>query len=427
MTALPIFSPLLAILLLLSGSPCFALIVEDLAGTTVEPADDPGWNYVSTSGRNLVYLGDSWILSAFHVGVPTPAESVVINGITFNVIANQAFVVRNQAGQGLSNDTDLRLMRINGDPELPPLAIASQPFSESTTPDGPQRDVMVIGNGLTQFPAKSSWNVEVQSGDDNDVWTEIPAGTGEYLGFRANLSAGLTKRWGTNRIADEDAIVDTNDDDLREQLQLTLGVGERDVVSLVTRFDAPSEDGLANEVQAVPNDSGSAVFTKASGRWELLGIVNSNLLYENQPDITAMYGNYTTFADLTYYRPDILRIMAEHPDYSLVGDLNLDGTLQGKVAGGTATEDLAAFVSGWGYNNGTGVGTVTSWKQGDLNRDGKTNYLDFQLLRSAFSAQGVVPTAEDLLGSANIPEPSSLGIALTAFASLAVRLRRPSN
>lgn len=405
-------------------APAHALVVENMAGTTIPPADDPGWNYVSTGGRNLVYLGDGWILSAFHVGVPAPTESLIFNGQSFNVIPNQSYVVRNQAGQGLSTDTDLRMMRINGDPGLTPLPIASQPLFESSTPDGPLRDVVIIGNGLTRFPELSSWNVDVREGDDNDIWTEVAPGTGELSGYKVDQPGGLTKRWGANRIADEDELFDTNDDDLRGQLRLTLGVGERDIISMVTRFDSPTEGGLPQESQAVPNDSGSAVFSQAGGQWELIGIVNSNVNYENQPGITAIYGNYTTFADLTYYRPDILRIMGANSDYSLQGDLNLDGVVSGTTAGGVPTGDLAAFVDGWGFDNGAGVGSIASWKNGDLNHDGRTDYLDFILLRSAFKATGVDVTAEALFGRATIPEPAGFALALFACAPWAWHRRR---
>ena len=385
-----------------------------MAGTTVAPVDDPGWNYVSTGGRNLVYLGDGWLLSAFHVGVPSPIENLVFNGNAFNVIPNQTFVVRNQPGEGLTTDTDLRMMRINGDPGLTPLPIASQQLFEASTPLGPSREVIIVGNGLTRMPDLTSWDVEVGEGDNDDVWSQVVGTTGEYVGYRADQPAGLAKRWGTNQLADEDTVFETNDDDLRGQLPLALGVGERDVISLLTQFDSPTGGGLTNEAQAVSNDSGSAVFSKASGQWELLGIINANITYENQPGPTAIYGNYTTFADMTYYRPDILRIMSANPNYSVLGDVNLDGVVSGTTIGGVPTGDLAAFVSGWGSDNGFGVGSVTTWKNGDLNRDGRTDYLDFVLLRSAFNATGVEVKAEELFGHAVIPEPASLAMALIA-------------
>lgn len=413
-------------------APASALIIEDMTGTTVAPPDDPGWNYVVLGGRNLVYLDDGWILSAFHVGVPAPTESLVFNGQSFNVISNQAYVVQNPPGQGLTTDTDLRMFRINGDPGLPPIPIAAQTLFESTTPDGPGRDVVIIGNGVARQTAPSAWNVAVQPGRNNDVWTEVPAGTGQYAGYKSDQTGGIAKRWGTNRIADDDPLFGTADDDLRGTVPLTLGVGQRDVLSMVVQFDSPTSGGLPNESQSVGGDSGSAVFSKASGQWELIGIVNANYVYENQPGPfstppsvpTAIYGNYTTFADLTYYRGEILRIMSDHPDYSVPGDVNLDGVVSGAMTGGVPTGDLAAFVSGWGYDNGTGIGTVTSWQNGDLNRDGRTDYLDFVLIRSAFVATGMEITLHSLMVGDGIPEPGCLAMVLVGLGWAACRCRR---
>lgn len=396
-----------------------ALVVQDMTGTTVAPADDPGWNYVTNGGRNMVYLGDGWVLSAFHVGVPTPSETVSINGSSFNVISNQAYTVKNPTGQGLSAETDLRLMRINGDPGLAPINIASLPVNEGGTNSFPinQREVVIIGNGPTRQTNQTQWNVNVQNGSNNDIWNEVASGT--YVGYKTE--GANVKRWGTNQIADEDNLFGGNDPDLRGNLQLSLFVGVRNVMSMVTQFDA---GGLANEAQVVAGDSGSSVFFKRNGVWELVGIVNAQLSalgVDNQSTLTAVYGNYTTFADLSFYRNDILSIMNANLDYSLLGDINLDGVVNGATTSGSPTGDLLAFVNGWGYDNGTGVGTVTSWKNGDMNHDGKTNYLDFVLLRGVFNPAGGAGglTLDSLLGGAVVPEPASVAILLVGLTWLA--------
>ncbi|MGD9635967.1 MAG: hypothetical protein AB7G28_08525 [Pirellulales bacterium] len=406
-------------------SPAAALVVENTAGTTVAPADDPGWNYVTTGGRNMVYLGDGWVLSAFHVGAPTPSEVLSINGGSFNVVSNQAFMVKNQPGQGLSTETDLRMFRINGDPGLSPLNIASLPINEAGTNSFQinQREVTIIGNGPTRQANQTRWNVTTVS-NGPDIWTE--SATGAYVGYKSE--GANVKRWGTNQIADEDGLFGGNDNDLRGNLQLTLcgGACTLNVQSMVTQFDA---SGLTNEAQVVGGDSGSSVFFKRNGVWELIGIVNaqlSGLGVDGQSTANAVYGNYTTFADLSYYRSDILNIMNANANYSVLGDINLDGFVTGTTtAAGGATGDLAAFVAGWGYNNGTGVGTVTSWKKGDLNRDGKTDYLDFVLLRTAFNPTGGSGglTLGSLFGGTAVPEPASLIAALGGIAFLAISRR----
>ena len=133
-------------------------------------------------------------------------------------------------------------------------------------------------------------------------------------------------------------------------------------------------------------------------------------------------GNLTTFADLSYYRENILKMME-----TLQADVNMDGVLTGTTPGGVPTGDIMAFVNGWGYNNGTGIGDTQSWIHGDLSRDGKTDYADFIIMRKALTASGLGSGAqlESLLGfSGGVPEPTSLVLAAIAAAFFACRRRR---
>jgi hypothetical protein len=418
-----------------------ALVVENMAGTTVAPADDPGWDFVTGAGSHaFVYLGDSWALSAFHVGLPNSSQFLHFGTGSYKMIPNRAFTVPNPAGSGLSALTDLRLVRINGDPGMPNFSIASTPITEST-PEA-QREVVIIGAGPTRAATQSHWNVQQVGGNNNDVWTEVlPPPNGTYQGYASFQSEpeNDVKRWGKNRIADEDSLFGGNDGDLRGDLELGLGTGgadKRNIRSMVTRFDSPTSGGLANEAQVVGGDSGSGVFYKRDGKWELIGIVNAQLtgikvagqLLDGQSTANAVYGNYSTFADLSYYRDEINRIMtdSESAGYSIMGDVNLDGVVNGSTAGGVPSGDVAAFVDGWGYDNGTGKGDVTSWKNGDLNRDGKTDAADFSLMRTALNPAGGAGglTLESLLGGAAVPEPASLVTALTGLAYFAVFRRR---
>ena len=396
-------------------------------------------------GRNFVYLGDGWALSAFHVGPqtvdPPEVQTLALEFSTgsFNLIKGQNFTVRNPAGSGLTEFTDLRLVRLNGDPGLPSIfdanpqfTIASQPVTTSTPLS--QREVLFVGRGPTRNANQTHWNVTTVGGDDNDIWTEVTTG-GTRHGYKATHPSDDTKRWGTNQIADEDPIFPGTDTDLRGTVQYSLGVGLRDVVSMVTKFDAQGSGGLTNEFQAVPGDSGSAVFYKRDNQWELIGIVNGQYsTYDNQPGpfsspaalSTAVYGNYTLFADLSYYRGEILNIINAHKEYSIIGDVNLDGVVSGNGLGPSATDDVTAFAAGWMYQQA--VGDVTSWKKGDLNLDGITNVDDFFLLRDALQSAGAgagITSLGDILGGgAGVPEPSALFLAMLGAGLLAGRRRR---
>jgi hypothetical protein len=153
--------------------------------------------------------------------------------------------------------------------------------------------------------------------------------------------------------------------------------------------------------------------------WELAGISANLFSFDGQNATAAVYGDASAFVDLSSYYSQITAIINAHKDYSAVGDLNLDGT-----AGTSA--DIAAFVAGWGYNNGTGTGTITSWKNGDLNHDGKTDSADFLLFRSGLSA-GAGAQLSALMSnyiSGAVPEPSTAMLVLGPAVAFALRVRR---
>jgi hypothetical protein len=115
--------------------------------------------------------------------------------------------------------------------------------------------------------------------------------------------------------------------------------------------------------------------------------------------------------------------MTRLADYSIMGDVNLDGVVTGNGTGPAAFDDVTAFVAGWNYNNGTGQGTVTSWKHGDLNRDGRTDVADFLKLRSGLNAPISSAVVATLFGSANVPEPSTAMLTLLAASLIAGKRR----
>jgi hypothetical protein len=375
--------------------------------TTQPPPDNPGWNNVTVGAntRNFTYLGNGWALSAWHVG-PGPADPPQFQTLTFStgvvsVIPNQNYVIPNPSGSGLSAETDLRLVRINADPGLPSLTIAQTPLTSSNLGQ-PIADVTIIGNGRTRDANPATWS-----------------------GHQGYYALGdYTKRWGRNQIADENPLLNESDADLRGTVNIGSMQDPRHTVSMITRFDMSG--GIDYEAQGVDRDSGSAVFRKNGAQWELIGIVNTIYTYENQPAVSAFNGNYTSFGDLTYYRSEILNIMNTHANYSVVGDLNLDGIVSGNGTGSVATDDVAAFVQGWGWQQGTA--NVTSWKKGDLNLDGVTNVTDFFLMRNAAINAGLVTGASTLsgmFGSGVVPEPSTLVLIAGAIGFALAGRRRP--
>ncbi|HEY3392652.1 MAG TPA: dockerin type I repeat-containing protein [Lacipirellulaceae bacterium] len=439
---------------------------------------------MSTVG-NYVYLGDGWVLSARHVGYDKingikfetasgpvtyqMAGTRLVNGALthgpyyldygFNgdgefhqyAVSNPSSVPIEGGGSlALTSHTDLQLFRINGDPGLPPLTIASQPlpsnFTRNTAPE-----VVMIGGSSGRAAPESHWQVTMHSQNDW-TWTPVTSG-GNFHGY--GIEGPPQRRWGTNRLTDPhpNSFDDPSDpgaldyrnlfigtvSDSTGVLKLTTGVGPQDIISSFTIFDAQNQQGASPppfgvgnlETQAIGGDSGAAVFYKRGRQWEFVGIINSIFTFAKQPG-GAVYGNATTMANLSYYNQDYLHsikdIIESHPDYSIIGDVNLDGIVSGDGMGSATVDDVAAFVAGWKYNNGLGRGTITSWKNGDMNRDGKTDVVDFLSLRGALNGQ-ISPTAmAALFGGSAVPEPSALLLAVLACsaASFSTALRRRS-
>lgn len=383
--------------------------------TSVNPASYPGWtqgdpgwaNAAHLTFANGVYIGDSWILTAYHVGTPDLSFEP---GPSFQPIPNQNFQVTNPAtppeGLVVSGGPDLRLIRINGDPGLPSVTIASQSLAQGN-------EVVDMSFGYLRAAAESSFTVNKAT--NPWTWTQVGSCGGSNC-FRGYFADNVGKRWGTNQIENADQVLNGSSGKLRT-------VVNGSTIAYLTTYDQGSSNPY--EFQVVAGDSGSGVFNKRNGQWELAGIVLANYTFSGQSTATfnsgnalAVYGNASAFADLSSYRTQILSIINAHQDYSLVGDLNLDG-----VAGGA--DDLAAFVAGWRYNNGTGTGTITSWKNGDVTHDGKTDVNDFLRFRSGLSA-GAGAELSALMSSyvsGGVPEPSTVMLILGPAVMFALRFR----
>jgi trimeric autotransporter adhesin len=129
---------------------------------------------------------------------------------------------------------------------------------------------------------------------------------------------------------------------------------------------------------------------------------------------------------LSYYRDVINNIINAHPDSSVtvLGDVNLDGIVSGDGTGAAATDDVTAFIQGWGTHQTTG--NLISWQKGDLNQDGIVDVSDFLLLRAAFNGAGAGASANALTAFVDsaVPEPTSVVLAAIGAAFLALFCRR---
>jgi len=233
----------------------------DGTGNTSAPPDDPGFAYVGTrGGLTVVYLGDGWVLTANHVGVGT----VEIEGVPYEPVPGSDVRLQNDD----ASLADLLLYAVYPPPpDLPLLPVRAAPLLGG-------EPVVMIGHGRDRGPA-TSW-------DPNGPPPPGPIGGYQWASTRS-------MRWGTNAV---DGFPETP---------------ISNTVSFYTTFD---EGQAGDEAQAATGDSGGAVFVYDGVEWQLAGIQFAIGVFSNQPAQTALYGNLTYAADLSYYYDQIADTVA---------------------------------------------------------------------------------------------------------------------
>lgn len=283
------FGMVLAFLVLAWVPSARAVVVLSGASNTTAPGGQPYFNNVGVvNGASGIYLGNRWVLTAAHVAGTLPSAAT-FGGINYNAEAGTYQQLHNPGGYGLTSLTDLALFRLTTDPGLPTVSIhAGSPTVGA--------DVMMIGRGRDQAASVTYWDVTVNPGNNDDVWTEVPSGTPgiDHEGFKT--STNRTIRWGENNVSANGQVIN-----------YLIGSGAVDVVSFITSFD---QGAKTHEAQAINGDSGGAVFVDNGGTWTLGGVMLTVSNHETQPALTAIIGNETVMADLSYYSSEIFSITA---------------------------------------------------------------------------------------------------------------------
>jgi hypothetical protein len=262
-------------------------VVIDLvnAGSTnmSAPADDPGWGNVGAIGvGGGVYIGYGWVLTANHVG---SSDGITLGGVKYAMLPGTGQRLTNAGAAGKTALTDLTMFRIaTPSVSLPFIQVAGTAPANGDT-------VTMIGRGRLQQANPTYWDIDDSS--PTWVWTETTAELANEAGFKTDATKSM--RWGTNAIDDRG--------------WFNVGV---DVLGIGTTFDP---NVSTNEAQVVSGDSGGAVFVKQAGTWNLAGIIIAQGLLPNQPggSTTAAFYNTSYFADLSYYRPQIVAIVVPEP------------------------------------------------------------------------------------------------------------------
>lgn len=269
------------------------------SGNTTGTGAGAGWNYVGyVNGASGVYLGQYnggyWVITAAHVG----ASDFTLDSLTYNYVAGSAVQIRNPD----NSPTDLIVFRISTPPpSLPNLALAdSTAFAD---------EVVMIGNGRNREATLTTWYVD--TGTTPNVWSSSNTPQTDVTHTGYNWAAGNTKRWGENTVSGTSTI------------SYEVSGTTQTVRSLVTDFD-----NVSGEAQAAVGDSGGGVFTlnnNGTGNpnddfWELAGImVTIGSPYADQPGETAIFGDYTFSADISYYKNQILAAVPEPGSLGLAG------------------------------------------------------------------------------------------------------------
>jgi hypothetical protein len=446
-------------------TPNYSAPTAQTSGFAVNP--DPGWGNITARG---VYLGNQWVIAPYHTtGGSLPATETLDSG-TYKVVPGSLVVLENTIVDntgpngipdgkddttGVSRYTDLIMYRIDtqqrygGTPEeLGGPSLRSISLPTTSAPNNSQLMIMGIGRARIQHTlyhwtgtisnGSISWSGETPCSQRPDCFDPAPNGGVRAVGYRNPQSGDPeVKAWGTNRteVITNNNFPD-NPNDATDVIVIP-GSASRAVRSgaghtfmQMMDFDEYSFtiDGLGNiigggnEAQGTGGDSGSAVFRRNGDLWELTGLVHSigNYIHtarsvairqDNGSQADIALGDVTLFSDLSKYSAQITALLAD-TNYSILGDINLDGQVSGDGTGTWETDDVTALIQGWGYRH-AGAPDILSWKHGDLNRDGVTDLADFVVLRSALGPSGANLNLAGLLGSvpsAVIPEPASLAL-----------------
>lgn len=321
----------------------------DGTGNNTAPTDDPGWANVGIGFYSLVYIGNGWMLEAYHCHALAiqngSGDFATINGQSYGGIAGSGIRLTDPTTQ---KDADLYMFRINGNPNLNSLGISQTAPSAGST-------VRAVGSGLDRVTGATAtlWDAS---------WNVLPPGSPNpaHSGFYYATPNTSTKRWGDNLIAGT---------------PVTINAGYGDTNAVYTYFD---KNGIANEFQAATGDSGGGLFYKNGGYWQLTGILDAISPFQIPTGNAAVFGDATFAVDLSYYRSQIV---------SAVQVFQISGPVLANPSaamGTTANWQSVQLIGNGGFGASTG-----SWSL-PVDTNGYTFTLDTGSFSSSFQSAAVI-------------------------------------
>ncbi len=293
-----------SIILATAGLPAMAVVISsgDGSGNTSNPVNEAGysdfgfWGNVGLQGSgSAVYLGDNWVLTAFHINGQGQPSGVELNGQFYARDQNTTSVrLQNPDGGGSetdpSVDTDLRMFRLS----QTPVGLPAVTMGTATPEVGDE--VLMIGYGRDRQVALTYWDA---------AGNEFSSPSGATIASGYKWDSDRTKRWGANTIHQVNLITEAS--------------GFGDIHAVSTRFDSSAPDAVNFEAQAAGGDSGGAVFVRNGQGWALAGLMHSVGNPDNIPPVeAAIFTGQTFISDLSFYHDQILTVIPEPSTWCLL-------------------------------------------------------------------------------------------------------------
>ncbi len=281
----------IAVVLAWARCGAFAVVIAggDGRGNTNAPVSDPGWANVGqfNSGQNsAVYLGNGWVLTAWHVKSNDSPTQVRFAGTWYGLDTTSWTRITNANG----TRADMVLVRATNAPPLADVTLRTTQIPNNAS-------LVMVGNGRLRHPTNTYWNA---------AWQPTNQESSVHAGFL--MTEGfLAQRWGSNTV---------------NNAEKSVSVGDSYFAVTTTSFSVSFDGGLSgDEAQATVGDSGGAVFYKSGGTWELVGMMYNVGVVSGQPwPSTIVYGDKTWSANLTtsVYRAQIEAVIPEPATAALI-------------------------------------------------------------------------------------------------------------
>lgn len=266
--------------LLLSAQAAQAIINADNTNSTIPdntsapslpPASD--WNNVGQiNGGSGIYLGNSWVLTADHVG----AGNINFDGTTYNWNGQPEIRLNNPD----TTAADLIMFKLTAQPTgLSSLMVANTSPTTAT-------QFYNVGYGVARNTAEEYYNYNPIT--QTFTQTNTPS-SASYGGF--GYGSTYTKSWGQNTVAGT----------------TTYNLGYGEVNAFYSTFT--NTHGQTNTPDQIINgDSGGGVFNSLG---QLIGVNDAIGTFKNQPASTVLFGNQSDIIDIAPFYSQIMSTVPE--------------------------------------------------------------------------------------------------------------------